>query len=188
MREEKFAEAEDVMRRACEMTDKTVDRAEPDSVASHYQLGVLMQRSGKAAEAEAMLRPTVTASAGAPVFKEGARYEWMRHAAANLLGSLLVDQLGEGAGEAKLQKLGEAAALEEPAAERLIVVGPKMGPKMRAEVVPAALERAARLHEMWEASAPGSGHAEKAREWREKTLFTLFKARDQKHEARKKSQ
>jgi eukaryotic-like serine/threonine-protein kinase len=168
MREEKFAEAEEVLRRACEITDKSVDRGETDSVITHYQLGVLMQRGGKLAEAEAMLRPTVSAAEGSALLKEGAKYEWARHAVSSLLGALIVDQLADAAAGARVEKLREAGALEEPAAERLIVVGPKMGPKMRAEVVPAALERAARLREVWEGVEPGAGHADKAREWRDK--------------------
>jgi serine/threonine protein kinase/tetratricopeptide (TPR) repeat protein len=164
----KYDDAEHFLQQACEITDRRVDRADPDSVFAHYSLASLMERRGAYAQAQALLRPTFDAAQTSGPLKEGSKYEWMRHATSSLMGTLLLDRAMDSATaqDERGPRFKEAESLIIPAAERLLVIAPKMGPKTRGEVIPAALERAIRFYEAQDKADPGQGHAALATEWR----------------------
>jgi serine/threonine protein kinase/tetratricopeptide (TPR) repeat protein len=162
-----FDKAEQSLRESCRILDPQISAGNFDLVFGHYQLALSLAHRGAYADADKALRPSVEAAASS--LKEGERYEWIRHAAASLLGDIVASTPAAGDppdAAARAQRLTEAEGLIVPATERLLAIQSKMGPKMRALMIPAALQRAVHLYETWSSVDPTSEHTQALATWK----------------------
>jgi serine/threonine protein kinase/tetratricopeptide (TPR) repeat protein len=166
---EQFDKAEEALRESCRIVDQKIPAGNSDLVFAHYQLALALAHRGAYAEAEATLRPSVEASAA--TLKEGERREWIRQAALSLLGEIVAKAPAAGDppdAAARARQLAEAEKLIVPAAERFLVLQPKMGPRMRSIMIPAALQRAIDLYQTWGSLDPTPEHAQALATWKAK--------------------
>jgi serine/threonine protein kinase len=156
MNAERWAEAEPALAKATASLVTTMGTGHHETVYAHYRYASVLERRGAIAEAESTLRRVIDADG--ETLREGARYEWMRHAVRSLFGSI---RLAQGSPE-------EARALTPAAADELIRLSPKMGARTRIQVIGAGIDRCIKLYEALEAANPGAGNASLADQWREK--------------------
>jgi hypothetical protein len=94
----------------------------------------------------------------------------MRQATASLLGAVIADapvsKDPPPESAARAHRLSEGEKLIVPAADRLLAIQAKMGPRMRAFVVPAAMQRAVHIFEQWQALDPSEDHAKSMEVWK----------------------
>jgi tetratricopeptide (TPR) repeat protein len=138
--------------------------ANSDAMFATYQYGLVLQRRGALARAEPVLRPAVEASRA---IKEGDRYEWGHWALASLLGGVLTGQAAdESLGrDERLARLRQAEELVPTAAERLLTLAPRIGPRTRTRMIPPALDRAVTLYTALNQLDPTPEHTAALADW-----------------------
>jgi len=151
---ERWEEAETALKAGTEALLANVGAGHQETVFAHYRYAQVLERRGALVEAEAALRRVM--GGGGDSLKEGARYEWMRHAVNSLLGQV----------RRKQGDVEQAKALVPEAAEALLRLAPKMGARTRGQVVGSALGRCVELYEALEKAEPGAENAAKVAEWR----------------------
>lgn len=160
----KLEEAEPLLADACRIFSVKLGPAQPDTLLAMYDWATLLDQRGSIGEANRVARSAL--DAGKETLADGQPYEWVRHALSSLIGSLLVQQSGAAAQEARSERLREAEALLVHSAEQLATVGGRLGPMTRRVVLEAALQRVVHLYEQWNSFEPGPGHQAKLDQFR----------------------
>ncbi len=162
-----YAGAEEALSEACAILDKALAPGSRDRFYTRYQLCVVVFARSAFADIERDLRESLAASESEPMMREGARYEWMRHAAVSLLGAALAEQAAAPGTppERRDALLAEADPLVTTSADRIVALASNMGPKTRATVVPAALERVIRFYQIRATLDPATDRSQTIAQW-----------------------
>ena len=168
--EGKSDEASRLRREAFEMQRRLAPEGSPQLAAyqATYALQLLTRATpGAAKEAEPILRDCLTLRRD--LYAETDPSRWLVYSTMSMLGGALTGQAADPALEtqARVARLREAEPLVLEGYQRLRD-DPKMPPPgvTGADRVRQALERVAVLHEVWEKTEPGTGHAPQADHWR----------------------
>jgi eukaryotic-like serine/threonine-protein kinase len=140
----------------------------PDVLIAWYRLGLLLHQRRALDEAEPLLRSAMAAASVS--IREGERYEWMSCALSSLMGAILTARASadELPLEVRIQHLREARQLISTSAERLLVISSSIGPRMRAAIIPAAIERAIECYTLCEQLDPSPEHTAALAHWRQR--------------------
>ncbi|MFO0832582.1 MAG: serine/threonine-protein kinase [Phycisphaerales bacterium] len=167
---DRAADAEPLLRDAVGTLMNTDAKDKPwgvqtsDILISHYEWALALRRTGRGAEARSMLEAFLPRAA--EQVKAGDRYEWVMLISTTVLGELLADSAAASPAEQRDAGFAGAEVVLRPAAERLIELAPKIGPKSRQRHIPAVIDRVLRLYRQWDGQ--GSQHATQLEFWRKK--------------------
>ncbi|MGD9689108.1 MAG: protein kinase [Phycisphaerales bacterium] len=161
------AAAEESLREACEGMKAFMATGHSEYVFARTTLARLLMERGAVEESEAHLREMLEATQ--ETMPEGARYEWMKLRAEAVLGRVLAKRAEAApAGPERSALLAEAEARSATSAERMETVRERMGPRMRATILPEAKRDALAVAETALKLEPTAEREAAAATWRER--------------------